>query len=242
MLYFPQVELSRSGHSPQLRALSYYLILFPSLDVSSAFPLITHTSANNIYLIFMGRDTSKKPKYKFDWAIRLVLKFLVATLPIVGALFISNLVYVLKYAGLFGFGICFFFPTLLQLQSQRVCTRLFGPLQQAKGNSFDMTSTSTDEKHTEKGGDLSDSDTKNGTDEDEKGDDLGGSDTRNGTDKAPLSLKKDSRAVRCVYMTPYSSPVFSHPILVVILGVFQVILFLFTLVSLGLHPDKIACN
>ena len=125
-LIFLQVEFSRSGHSPQLRALSYFLILFPSLDVSSAYPLVVHTIMNNIYSVFMGQDTTKKPKYKFDWLIRVILKFFIATLPIVAALFVSNLVYVLKYAGLFGFGMCFFFPTLLQLQSQRVCRKLFG--------------------------------------------------------------------------------------------------------------------
>ncbi len=123
-----QVDLSQSGNSPQLRALSYYLVLFPSLDVCSAYPLVVHTITNNIYTVLMGRDSSKSAKHRFgkyDLLIQLTMRFLVAILPIMAALFVSNLVYVLKYAGMIGFGMCFFFPTALQLQSQFVCKRLF---------------------------------------------------------------------------------------------------------------------
>ena len=117
--------MTKEGNPPQLRALSYYLIFFPSLDVCSAYPLIVHAITNNIYTVFMGQDTSKSPKYRFDWLIRLLLRFFAAVLPITAAFGISNLVYVLKYAGLFGFGICFIFPTALQLQSIRVCKKKF---------------------------------------------------------------------------------------------------------------------
>ena len=120
-----QGRLTKEGNPPQLRALSYYLIFFPSLDVCSAYPLIVHAITNNIYTVFMGQDTSKSPKYRFDWLIRLLLRFFAAVLPITAAFGISNLVYVLKYAGLFGFGICFIFPTALQLQSIRVCKKKF---------------------------------------------------------------------------------------------------------------------
>jgi len=112
-----QGNFAQAGNSPQLRALSYYLILFPSLDVCSAYPLLVHAITNNIYTVFMGQDTTEKPKYRFDPILRLLLRFFAAIIPILAALGISNLVYVLKYAGLFGFGICFFFPTALQLQS-----------------------------------------------------------------------------------------------------------------------------
>lgn len=122
------MRLSESGHSPQLRALSYYLVLFPSLDVCSAYPLVVHTITNNIYTVVTGRDSSKKAKHRFgryDLLIQLVMRFFAAVIPIVAALFVSNLVQVLKYAGIMGFWMCFFFPTALQLQSQRVCKKLF---------------------------------------------------------------------------------------------------------------------
>ena len=123
------MDLSRSPHSPQLQALSYFLVLFPSLDVCSGYPLGVHVIANNIYIVVIGQDSSKKAKHRFgryDLFIQLGMRFFVALVPIVAALFISNLVYVLKYAGMMGFGICFLFPTLLQLQSQKVCKNLFG--------------------------------------------------------------------------------------------------------------------
>ncbi len=95
----------------------------------SAYPLVVHAITNNIYTVVFGRDSSKTAKHRFgryDLLIQLVLRFIVALIPIVAALFVSNLVQVLKYAGIMGFGICFFFPTALQLQSQRVCKKLFG--------------------------------------------------------------------------------------------------------------------
>ena len=48
-----------------------------------------------------------------------------AILPIIAALFIANLVYVVKYGGLLGLFICYFFPIILQLQSQYVCYKTF---------------------------------------------------------------------------------------------------------------------
>ena len=77
--FFWQVDLAKTGNSPQLRALSYYLIFFPSIDVTSVYPLVIHTITNNIYTVFFGKDTSQVPKYKHDWAIRYALKFIIAS-------------------------------------------------------------------------------------------------------------------------------------------------------------------
>ena len=48
-----------------------------------------------------------------------------AVLPLLAAFGVANLIYVLKYAGLFGFAICLFFPAVLQLRSIHVCNREF---------------------------------------------------------------------------------------------------------------------
>lgn len=53
------------------------------------------------------------------------MKFLAAILPICVAMFVSNLVTVLNYAGLIGFFIAFFFPILLHIRSQWVCVQTF---------------------------------------------------------------------------------------------------------------------
>lgn len=208
------VDFSAPGNSPQLRALSYYLILFPSLDVTSAYPLVVHTIVNNIYMVLMGHDTTEKPKYSCDCAIRLTLKFLAAALPIVAALFVSNLVYVLKYAGLIGFGMCFFFPTLLQLQSQRVCKRVFGPL-------FLLAQEANSQQEGRTGG---------------KG--------RAEKESTPLLSNQDEGGVkgRAVYMTPYSGRVLSHPVTVVIIGSVGVVLFVLAIAGLAMHPSEVTCQ
>ncbi len=111
-----------------LRILSYYIVLFPSLDVVSAYPLGVHVIVNNIYVIITGKDTSEKPTHRFaqyDLLLRLALRLIGASVPIFTAFGIANLITVLNYAGLFGFAICFGFPTALQLRSIYVCKRKF---------------------------------------------------------------------------------------------------------------------
>ena len=121
-----QVNLTRSDHSTSLRVLSYYLIFFPSLDVMSAYPLTVICIVNNVYMAMTGRDTSTPTKWRYDWLLKLVLRFIVAVLPLALAFAAANLVFILQYAGLLGFGIGFLFPVILQLRSIYVCNKLFG--------------------------------------------------------------------------------------------------------------------
>ena len=53
------------------------------------------------------------------------MKLVAAVLPILIAMFVSNLVQVLNYAGIIGFFIAFFFPAFLHLRSQWVCFQTF---------------------------------------------------------------------------------------------------------------------
>ena len=108
----PQVPLTKPGHHVALRALSYIIILFPTLDVISAYPLVTCSMVNNFYQVIMGRDTSQR-KHSYDGLILVAMRAVVAILPIVCSLFISNLVYILKYGELVGFLTAFFFPLAL---------------------------------------------------------------------------------------------------------------------------------
>ena len=124
IFYSLQDPLTQSSHSIPLRALSYYIILFPSIDVCSVYPLMVHTIVNNIYTVVFGKDTSQD-KGRRLCLIQLSMKFVIALLPIFIALFVSNLVYVLKYAGLAGFSIALFFPIILQLRSQWMCVNRF---------------------------------------------------------------------------------------------------------------------
>lgn len=120
-----QVPLAKMDGHLALQILSYYIVLFPSLDVISAYPLVVLTIANNLYLIFTGKDADSD-KRRYAWALKLLLKFISAILPLISGLFIANLVNVLQFAGLLGFLVCYLFPTLFQLGSQYQCLRLFG--------------------------------------------------------------------------------------------------------------------
>ena len=124
--FIVQVILTHAGNRLPLRILSYYLIFFPSLDVISAYPLTTICIVNNVYMAITGKDTTEPPKWRYDWILRLTLRFIIATLPIMLAFGASNLVFILKYTGPLGFGICFLFPSVLQLRSTYVCSKMFG--------------------------------------------------------------------------------------------------------------------
>ena len=208
-----QSELTGKGHSIALRLLAYYIIVFPSLDVASAYPLMVHTIVNNFYILVMGRDTSKAPTHEHRWLdlfLRMLFRFFAAVIPILAAFGVANLVYVLKYAGLIGFNICFFFPTLLQMRSIYVCRKAFEP-------SFITVSGS-----------------KGGTEEKQSLLSVQGTGTLFG--KQENKIEKEG-----LYMTPFSSCLLSHPAAVVVVGLLGFFFFVLTLVGLGVHPTKVSC-
>ena len=213
-----QVEFTKpqNHHPTQLKVLAYYLILFPSLDVMSAFPLMIHVIVNNTYALFRNtilfgiRLITKKniKSLRFDWVFKLVFRFFTAILPLLLALTMANLIYVLKFAGLFGFFMCFFFPSALQIQSIRVCKKTFGP------NSLKIDGVPS----------LKVPPRVN--------------------EKAPLiqNLRRGHfRSFRKTYMTPYSFFILSHPITACVVIVIGVCLFSLTLASWFTAPVKVTC-
>ena len=91
----------------------------------SAYPLGVFTISNNLFVLFTGSDSTELTKHKYGRLLLISLRVGTAILPIVAALFIANLVYVVKYGGLLGLFICYFFPIILQLRSQYVCHKMF---------------------------------------------------------------------------------------------------------------------
>lgn len=91
----------------------------------SAYPLGVFALSNNLFVTFTGSDTTELNKHKYGRLILIALRLLTATVPIIAALFIANLVYVVTYAGLLGLFICYLFPIILQLRSQYVCYKTF---------------------------------------------------------------------------------------------------------------------
>ncbi|KAL5479451.1 hypothetical protein EMCRGX_G022975 [Ephydatia muelleri] len=203
------VPYTTSENSVQLRMLSYLIVLFPSLDVCTTYPLLVCTLVNNLYLIFTGRDTSQT-KYGYDLWIRLALRAIVSVLPIVCALLLSNLIYVLTYSGLATFFNFFFFPAALQLLSQRKCLREFGPRQQSRF---------IDSYNAQEGLESTP---------------LVPRDPRLGRGPGAASLISSKAS----YWTPYSFPVISHPIFVVMVTIVGGVLFLFSLAGTVLNTVR----
>jgi hypothetical protein len=207
------VPTAKEGSWP-VRALSYYLVLFPSIDVTSAYPLVVHTISNNIFTVLFCRDTSKKSKTpKLDFILHLFIKLVSAVIPIAAALLISNLVYVLKYAGLTGFFISFFFPTALQLSSTWKCSRVFSGL---AGGERNGTPSLMQQNCLQNGSEMA---------------------------EGKCSIVTESWLSRMFtsYRTPYSNRFLSHPVVVCVIGGVGVLLFLLGILSLGVHPEPIFC-
>jgi hypothetical protein len=89
-----------------------------------------HIISNTLYALVTGQDSSKDPKFRFDWLLKIVFRFFAALLPIIAAFGVANIIYVFKYAGLFGF-LNLFSPILLQLRSIYVCRKKFSTLNYA---------------------------------------------------------------------------------------------------------------
>eukprot|EP00731_Ephydatia_muelleri_P012370 Em0006g1264a len=162
------VPSTKSDHSVAIRVLSYFIILVPS--IISAYPLVVYFTSNNIYLAIFG------------------------VLPLIVALFVSNLIFILKYAGLVAFLTSALFPGVLQLTSQRKCAKVFGGKREGVADSQPTPSTGLemDTIKREEGAPLMEGEKADG-------------------EKEASRMRKDA-----VYTTPYSLPVLSHPIAAIV--------------------------
>lgn len=152
--------------------------------------------------------------------LKLFIRLFTAIVPILAAFGVSNLVEILKYTGLSGFILSFIFPTLLQLQSIRVCKKTFlGKCTVQMASSVTIADSSD---HEYKGSDCT-------------------ANAANAEVNHSLPDKK-SQNKSSLYMTPYSSRILSHPIAVSIIGVTGILLFLLSIASLFVNPDTLSCN
>lgn len=93
---------------------SYLIVLFPPIDIISAFPLNAITLANNIMSASIPVQLTTKRRYIIPFRLGAAL------IPIVGALFVSSLSKILNYTGCVGVMMAFLFPVVLQHQSQKM--------------------------------------------------------------------------------------------------------------------------
>ena len=108
-----------------LKILSYFIILFPSIDVISIYPLMVMTMINNLYVVIFRKDSAQAGETWKGYILLLLLKLIAALLPLLVAMAVSNLVEVLKFAGLTSIVLTYLFPAVLQLTSQWVCKKTF---------------------------------------------------------------------------------------------------------------------
>ena len=200
-LFIMQTPLTRPQFSLSLRVLSYFIILSPNVYIIAAYPMVVIITMNNIYAAFTGEDTAQVKSW-CRFFVLLMIKLIAAVLPIVVAMFVSNLVTVLKYLGVTEFFQSLFFPAILQLRSQWVCYKTF------KQSKYNLRESST---------------INNGYDNHKEPEDR----SHLIHQPATASSVKPSD----FYMTPYSS-VFSHWPVVVVIGVISMALFVISIVSL----------
>ena len=189
--------------SLSLRIFSYSILLFPNLDIITAYSISVIITTNNIFTVFTGKDSTEANKSRFACILLPSLKFLSALIPVLVAAAVSNLVTVLKYLGLITFFHSFGIPIALQLSSQWVCYKKFKPTHRS-ASTCDLQETSS----------------YNGN----------GSHREERSGLVPSSLTQSVKSSD-LYMTPYST-MFSHWPVVIAVAVLSVAMLTIAIISL----------
>jgi len=95
---------------------SFFVVVFPALDVLSASPLNGITLGNNMCSAFTGEraeDVLGNSRTRLFW------RLLAAVPPLIGAAFVRDLGVITDYAGTSGFLVAFMFPALLYLAAMK---------------------------------------------------------------------------------------------------------------------------
>ena len=100
-----------SDRSAFASLVAYLIVLFPPIDVLSAFPLNGITLANNIMAAFVSPQQATQRRYILPF------RLMASVTPLLGAALIKDLSTILHYAGSIGVLIGFIFPAAVQYQS-----------------------------------------------------------------------------------------------------------------------------
>jgi len=98
------------------KAISFFIVCFPALDVASAFPLNAITLGNNLMGSIDRKDNYTVEIHPYR---RYMFRLIASIPPIIGAIFIRELGVITDYAGAVGFIIAFSFPALIFLSSEK---------------------------------------------------------------------------------------------------------------------------
>ena len=99
------------------RLVSFFVVLFPAMDVASAYPLNAITLGNNLMSAVYG--SALVPAMEKSRLHRTAFRLLAAVPPMLLALVESNLGEITDFTGLTGFAVAFVFPALLSMYSEQ---------------------------------------------------------------------------------------------------------------------------
>ena len=102
------------------KAISRYIVLFPAIDVVSAFPLNAITLGNNLFGAAYGKDIHKVENNRW---LRTAFRLLASIPPIIFGILVRELGVITDYTGTTGFMIGLTFPALLYVASRRSARR-----------------------------------------------------------------------------------------------------------------------
>lgn len=83
------------------------------------------TMVNNLFVVIFRKDSAQAHETWKHYLFLQLLKLISALIPLLVAMAVSNLVEVLKFAGLVSLILTFIFPAILQLTSQWICKKTF---------------------------------------------------------------------------------------------------------------------
>jgi amino acid permease len=94
----------------------FFILLFPAVDVASAFPLNAFTLGNNLMTAYYGKDIHLHDSNRSNTHF---FRGIAAVPPIIGSLFVKDLGKITSWTGLTGFALVFIFPPLLSFAAKK---------------------------------------------------------------------------------------------------------------------------
>eukprot|EP00118_Oscarella_pearsei_P011319 m.75267 g.75267 ORF g.75267 m.75267 type:complete len:308 (+) comp35935_c0_seq2:1060-1983(+) len=112
-------QFTEPEHSSLVRTYAYFLLIYPSIDLCSTFPLIVSVGSNVFLALIQDSGIAVSGK------LPVVCRFCFATVPLIGSLYIANTMMASEYNGLLLVFLVFVIPPLLQICSKKKCLKIF---------------------------------------------------------------------------------------------------------------------
>lgn len=130
--------MTDSDNSLAVQITARFILLYPAVAVISSVPISVATASN--YLMRQWPPVFGDPPTRFA---KTCVRFILSVCPLVGAIYVSNLVSVLTYSGVVSFLVSYTLPGIVQIQSRRVCMKKLGARVDHSGNRTEGDSETT---------------------------------------------------------------------------------------------------